>query len=400
MSLITINKRILTLSVLIFLTIEVFCQDQKQMALNKFIRGNLQEKTQAVQEASISESWEISNTAIDFCISSRNILGNDRELDSLAVAATLSLSPEYISTLSENEKENLMNKLENLFTSFGTSSTVRIAVISKVRSLNEFCDTKTFVSLLNSYLKEEEYYYLENAVIKVVLSTLKEIGDNNSFLICYSLLNNPKFSSFYDQLTQTCAELIPCSMNEVISIISQSSMNIVSSLFKLSQKSENLSKNNLCEIAENVISRSILYMDSFSSETLEQQDIQTLALDILAQNKWTRASSSAVNYFMNAKKQFQNGNMVDLHFCNVINNLSAIAPIDSVLPLSTYLEELNLQTERGEKVSTPVIMSVIKTLGLIGDKTAFDSLLAVTYLTYPDSVLSSAREALSLLRWQ
>lgn len=369
-------------------------------SLKKFIRGNLSEKTQVLTEAKSSDSFELSQTAIDFCINSREILGNDRELDSLAVAATLCISPEYVSSLNDDGKNQVLQKLETLFSQFNTSSTVRIAVISKIRSLSPYCDVQNFTLTLNAYLKEEESYFIETAVTKTAVNALKDIGNSESFLVCYSLLNNQKFNSFYDELEETCAVLIPKSMNEVISIISNSSMNVVTSLFKLSQKNANLSKNNACEIAENVLLRSILYMDNFSAQTLEQQDIQTLALQILGENRWTRASQTAVNYFLNAKKQFEKQNMVDIHFCSVINRLGEIAPIDSVMPLASYLEELNRQTENGEKVSTSVVLSVIKTLGSIGDKTAFDSLLAVTYLTYPESVLSCAREALSGLRWQ
>ena len=56
--------------------------------------------------------------------------------------------------------------------------------------------------------------------------------------------------------------------------------------------------------------------------------------------------------------------------------------------------------EKGNSVSSEIALAVINTLGAIGDKAAFDSLLAVTYLNYEESVLTAAREALSGLRWQ
>ena len=68
-------------------------------------------------------------------------------------------------------------------------------------------------------------------------------------------------------------------------------------------------------------------------------------------------------------------------------------------PLTAYLEELNRQKENETDVSSAIVLSVIKTLGAIGDKSAFDSLLAVTYLDYDESILSAARKALSGLRW-
>ncbi len=369
-------------------------------AMQKFIKGNLNEKTVAVREASGEEAYKLSNTAIDFCIESHPVLGNDRELDSLAVAAVLSLSPDYIKNLNSDAKLNVMKKIENLFSTFNASSTVRIAVISKVRSLSDIVDVSDFVAKLNDYLQQEAVSTNETAVIKAVINALQDFGNKDSFIICYTLLNNSKFSSYNEDLEQACSSLIPQSMNEVLGIISQSNMTSLTKIYDLVQKNTKLSKKNLCEISENVTLRAILYMDNFSNQTHEQQDMQLKALTVLSENKWTVSSKTAVNYFMNAKKQYQAGSINESFFCDVIACLPNIAPIDSVVPLSDYLEELNAQTEKGEKVSIPVVLSVIKTLGLIGDKTAFDSLLAVTYIPYPESVLSSAREALSGLRWQ
>ena len=76
-----------------------------------------------------------------------------------------------------------------------------------------------------------------------------------------------------------------------------------------------------------------------------------------------------------------------------------MAPISSVSPLVEYLESANASVEKEEMVSYEVVTAVIKTLGAIGDKSAFDSLLAVTYLDYPDYVLSATREALAGLKW-
>ena len=64
-----------------------------------------------------------------------------------------------------------------------------------------------------------------------------------------------------------------------------------------------------------------------------------------------------------------------------------------------FLEEMNEMTENEREVSPAIVIAVINTLGAIGDKTAFDSLLAVTYIDYPEAILSAARNALAGLKW-
>ena len=101
-----------------------------------------------------------------------------------------------------------------------------------------------------------------------------------------------------------------------------------------------------------------------------------------------------------SKKLYDSSSMTEEQFKTVITSLRNIAPLDAVAPLISYLEELNDRTEKGSPVASEIALAVINTLGAIGDKAAFDSLLAVTYLNYEESVLTAARDALSGLRWQ
>ena len=152
------------------------------------------------------------------------------------------------------------------------------------------------------------------------------------------------------------------------------------------------------EVAENILNETILMIDN-SSDKNELVNLQIYALHILNENKWTRASKTVLSFFEIAKKEFKDKLMKEEHFVQVISSLMNIAPIDSVSPLIKYLGELNSQVENNIEVSQNVALSVINTLGAIGDKSAFDTLLSVTYLDYSESVLSAARKALAGLRW-
>ena len=127
--------------------------------------------------------------------------------------------------------------------------------------------------------------------------------------------------------------------------------------------------------------------------------IQIEALEILSKNNWTRSSASAIAFFNSSKKEFDKNTITEQQMIFIIESLINISPIESISPLVSYLVELNSLTEMGKSVSIPVVEAVIKTLGAIGNKSAFDSLLGVTYLNYPESVLSAAREALAGLKW-
>jgi HEAT repeat protein len=389
-------KKTLSLIFLLSTVISVDAQTSKV----KFIKGNIADKTAAVREAGDSDSQWITEQAVAFCLENKEALGNDRELDGLAVAAILSYTPENVKKQSDSQKQKLTDNFISLFTQFNKSSTVQIAVISKAVGLKDTVPTAPFTALLNSYLKTADVKTADSGVFKASINALESIGNDESFKLLYQFLNNNAYSAYKKEIEKTTITLIPNAMNEVLSLLKGSDLTEIASLFDLVQKNSKISKKNLCEIAENVLSESILLVDNSSEVSQDTIKLQLTALNALNENNWTLASSNVLSYFDFSKKLYEKKNMTEDQFKTVIISLRNIAPLDAVAPLISYLEELNDRTEKGNPVSSEIALAVINTLGAIGDKAAFDSLLAVTYLNYEESVLTAARAALSGLRWQ
>lgn len=389
-------KKIIIILIFANLSINIFSQSLKI----KYLKGNISEKTSAVKEATGEDSWWLCENALDFVLNNKEIIGNDRELDALAVATILSISNDYVSTLlSETQKFVLMNKYIDLFSKYESSATVQTAVISKVISQKDILNYNDFTAILNSYISKNSLNQIDSSVLKSILTAFEYIGNNQTFLILYTLWNNPKNIDYSQNIENALVSLIPISMNEVLNIIHQKDINKITAIFNLAKNNTKISRNSACEIAENVLNESILLSDDSSKITDDYVKLQLSALEILSENNWTRASAIALSYFDFSKKLYSEKKLTDSDMQIVISSLSNIAPLNAVLPLSKYLEELNSKKEQNDEISSEIVLTVIKTLGAIGDKSAFDSLLAVTYLDYPESVLSAAREALAGLRW-
>ncbi len=389
-------KKSISIIFLFSAAISAFAQTSKI----KFIKGNISDKTAAVREASGSEAEWISDEAVTFCLQNKELLGNDRELDGLAVAAILSYSADNIKKQTDAQKQILTNNLISLFTEFNKSSTVQIAVIQKAVALKDCLPSASFTALINSYLITTDVKSADSGVFKICITALESMGNEESFKLLYRFLNDSAYSSYKKEIEKTTIALVPNAMNEVIGLLKGSDIKKIVSIYNLVQKNTQISKKNLCEISENVLSESILLLDNSSGTSSENIKVQLTALNILSENSWTRASSVALSYFELSKKLYEKKNMNEEQFKTVIESLRNIAPLYAVTPLISYLEELNDRTENGSYVASDIALAVINTLGAIGDKAAFDSLLAVTYLNYEESVLTAAREALSGLRWQ
>lgn len=392
-------KKITFLFILFFQVFFLCAQNADNEKLIKFIKGNISEKTSAVREASGSESILLALKAIDFSLENKDILGNDRELEGLAVAAILSISPDYIKNANDSQKSIIVSQFINLFNKFSASNTVAIATLTKYTSLYEYLQDRQFVETLNFFLKSQEINKIEESVMKSVLNTLQLIGNSDTFLILYDLFDDKNFTHIQNEIENTLVSLSFISQNEIIGLLETADVKDLSQIFKIIKKNSKISKNYVCDVSEKVISKSILLLGSSSFVSQDDILIQLEALNNLSDNKWTRASLTAVSYFQFAKKIYNQNLMTENQFESVINCLCNVSPVDAVNPLTAYLEELNRQKENGTDVSSAIVLSVIKTLGAIGDKSAFDSLLAVTYLDYDESILSAARKALSGLRW-
>lgn len=386
-------------SVLLFLisiqAAVIFANDNKI----KFIKGNISDKTLAVKEASGEEENWLCEQALDFVLTNKEILGNDRELDGLAIATVLSFSNSYISNLTEKQKYIVMNKFQDLFVNFQNSATVQSTLINKIISLKKELPYSDFVDILNSYISKKGINNIDNSLVKEIFHAYEEIGNNQSFLILFEMLDNPLYKDYNQDIKNTLSALIPASMNEIISIIHNKNIDDIYSIFSLVQNNNKISKNFICEIAENVLNESIILMQDSSKVSDKILELQINSLNILSENRWTRASSNALTYFDFSKTLFGLDVMNEDQMVIVVQSLAQIAPLNAVTPLSKYLEELNAKKEQNLAVSTKVVLSVVNSLGAIGDKYAFDSLLATTYLSYPEAVLSAARNALAGLRW-
>ena len=392
-------KKIAFLFILFSQVFFLFAQNADNEKLIKFIKGNISEKTSAVREASGAESILLALKAIDFSLENKDLLGNDRELEGLAVAAILSISPDYIKNANDSQKSIIVSQFINLFNKFSTSNTVAIATLTKYSSLYEYLQDRQFVETLNFFLKSQEIKKTDESVMKSVFNTLQLIGNSETFLILYDIFDDKNYAHLKNEIENTLVSLSFISQNEIIGLLETADIKDLSQIFKIIKKNSKISKNYICDVSEKVISKSILLLGSSSFVSQEDILVQLEALNNLSDNKWTRASLVAVSYFQFAKKIYNQNLMTETQFESVINCLSNVSPVDAVNPLTAYLEELNRQKENETDVSSAIVLSVIKTLGAIGDKSAFDSLLAVTYLDYDESILSAARKALSGLRW-
>jgi HEAT repeat protein len=106
-----------------------------------------------------------------------------------------------------------------------------------------------------------------------------------------------------------------------------------------------------------------------------------------------------VRNFYRVQTDYAGGAAPREKFLEAIECLGAMGTSEAAQALALQLGFFNFQTEKNGDYDEAVILALINALGELGDKAAFDYLLYVGYLNYPDRIQASAREALNRLRW-
>lgn len=388
------KKSFFILTVLFF-TSYLFSMGSKNQ--RNFVKGNLIDKTEAVKAASEVEIVDLAKAAIEFSLNYKEILGDDSELSALAISGITALPVEYIENSNMTEKNLISEKLIGLYSVFEDEN-VKIAVLNKISSFK--FSVENFIPVLNDFVKNSSVNEENVVLLKSVVNTLGSIGNNQSFIIMLGALSEKKWEPLFENLEKSLCMLAEPLEKEILDILRRGNVKDCRRLFDLIVKKSENSQIFKAEIAENVLLRTIYIYENSNSTGEDLISLQLESFDFLKKLKWTRASNTIVSYLKTARSEYDQKLLEEDKFCEIITGVSDVAPIGAIQPLATYLIFLNSKMEeKSSDVSENLVLAIIKSLGAIGDKNAFDALLGVTYFEYSDSVIAAARDALAKLKW-
>lgn len=372
----------------------IFAQDYESAEI-KFIKGNIQDKITSIREADEEVASKIAVKAVDFVLDNIDLLHNDRDIAGLAIAAILS----YPETAYAENIEDTMHKFESMFYGLNDQN-VKISVIDKMCGLYKFQPKREIVIFIDTYLKAAQEDKISGTVVeKKVIEVAGEIGSLKTFEILYSALKENTWKDFNSEIEDALITLSERSIQGIVSIIHNADFAELQFINSIFIKNNKISSTLKTEIAENLLTSSMILVRGSSKISKEITDFQLENSNILAENNWTRSSELMISYFEIAKYEYQAGFLSEKEYATVISNVKKISSKNAVKLFIKYLSELNSEMEKGNLPAVNVVSALISALGELGDKSAFDCLLFTTYLSYPDGIVAQARSALSSLKW-
>ena len=248
---------------------------------------------------------------------------------------------------------------------------------------------------MNDYLQTAK----ESETTKAAVRTAGTVGDSKTFEIIYGAWKNERWPSLKAETEGALIDLSERSIADAVRAISAADIAETYRFFSLLTNSEKKSQNFKAEIAENALSKAIYTTEDLSGSMGDTINLQMDAVKVISDSHWVRASKLVIRYFSLAREEYEANVLKEDKFTDVISCMSQLASSDTAQTLSSYLADLNRNVEKKDMPAKPVVLAVISALGALGDKSAFDNLLYVTYLSYPQDVIAAARSSLAKLKW-
>jgi HEAT repeat protein len=260
------------------------------------------------------------------------------------------------------------------------------------------------VENLNQYLANQNNLYrsgmnLDLVTLSACIKALAGLGDGSSFPVLFSALT----AGYPDNISREVSgalEVIDGNYAEfLLGVIQRNPAQEKLAALNAALASERLNSAQRGDLAVSALETVIDTPAANSESGMAAGELKSLAVKIIADLKLIRASPVMVKYFYQTQEMYQGKAVPKDRLIEAVNCLGAIGTSDAAQALALQLGFYNSQIERTGEYDEDVVLALVKALGDTKDKIAFDYLLYVGYLAYPETIQSAARDSLGQLEW-
>jgi len=367
-----------------------------------FIRASLSEKTGILRDAATDERSSefigyLYEFSFQFAIKNGEFLRDDPDMITLVGTAArgAGISGHYESVKS----------LWQLFQLYRDSYS-RVEILVALGLLGK--GNRQVIEDLNMFLNDQNNLFRNSGqpaalggtginqdypVIRACIAALGVLGDSSSFPFLFSAITAGYPQSVTNETLKALDSIQGNYKDYLVRVIRNNSFNEKAAAFRIGAYNEKLAPSERGELAQAALEASL--QSSGPTETALRYD----AITVLTRLKWSPAASLAIRNFYRVQTDYANGLASRERLIEAIVCLGVMGTSEAAQALALQLGFFNSRTERTGEYDEAVILALIDALGELGDKAAFDYLLYVGYLNYPDKIQASAREALNRLKW-
>ncbi|MDX9959364.1 MAG: hypothetical protein AB7T74_15755 [Clostridia bacterium] len=361
-----------------------------------FARSSLGTKYELLKEAASYENVDMGplyDTALLFVLNNSSLLASDATLRDMAVLCVEMLRKYAYAPAAEN--------LWSLFRVF-RDNIVRIPVLQTLGEIGK--GNASIIRELNSFLETQLNLHksgaqIDTTVVDATVNSLGRLGDPSSFSVLFAAYTANLSKSITDRSSVAMASLQGDYASLLAEVIRRNTPLEKAAALDAGLRGDALSPEKRAELAEVALTVGVPFMSPVPGDQVSITAMRAQAARELTARQWQKASPIAVRHFFDFLLQFNRGQVSKSNLLEAIALLGAMGSTEAAQALAQYLQIINSETEQGKNFDEQITLAVVNNLGILGDKTAFDHLLYIGYLQYPESVKRAARDALQKLRW-
>ncbi|GHV94024.1 hypothetical protein AGMMS50293_03440 [Spirochaetia bacterium] len=393
------GKKRVTFALVACLASAVFAQELVlQSYQQNFSRADLAAKAEILQAAAADESafsymGELYEFALQFVLQNAGILEEDPQMLRLAGIAARGAG-------NAGNKASL-DTLWNIFSGYRDSLT-RVEILGALGVLGK--GNSQVIENLNNYLSGQNRLYrsgivVDYPVISACVAALAELGDSSSFPALFSALTTD-YPEVIVLEVSGALDLIPGNFKQfLIDVILKNPPAEKLAAFKAGMNSGRFTPAERGQLAEIALEQSLGSSPDNTEDNAALSALRYASALAITWLQWTRAGAMAIRHFYRTQTDFQHGLAPRERFIEAIACLGAMGSSDASMALALQLGLVNAQTEKTGAYDEDITLALVRALGAIGDKAAFDYLLYISYLSYPEYIQAAAKEALNRLKW-
>jgi HEAT repeat protein len=331
--------------------------------------------------------------ALGFILQYADLLRNDPEMIALAGRACRGAGKAGYKPSAET--------LWKVFTAYQDSLT-RVEVLNALAVLGK--GNARIIGNINRYLTDQNNLFRSGAApdlpsISACVSALGALGDKSSFPVLFSAMT-AGYSGGISRGAGNALTMIDGDYKYFLDDVLKRNVPVEKlAAFKAGLDNKKFSDNERAELAETALEISLEYYSGTLENENALRSLRYLSIPVLTKLKWTRSAAHVIKHYYRVQTDYSEGKADKKYLLEAIACLGAMGNSEAAQVLALQLGFFNSQTERKGSVDEQITLAVINALGDIGDKAAFDYLLYIGYLSYPDTIQSAAKEALTRLKW-
>jgi len=259
---------------------------------------------------------------------------------------------------------------------------------------------RSIIDNINNYLMGKNLLFrsgesVDYTVISVCISSLMELGDSSSYPALFSVL----YAGYPEVIVseaQGALEIIPGNLHQfLVNVITNNPPEEKFAAFLMGVNSERLTVSQRGQLAELALEQSLAVTD----DNIDLVAMRYSSVLLLTRLRWTRANALAIRHYYRVQSDYLQNTVHKERFIEAIRCLGAVGNSDAALVLGLQLGLINARTESTGIYDSEITLAIVQALGRIGYNAAFDHLLYVSYLSYPEEIQAAAREAVARLKW-